>query len=278
MGQGWQGLGLGHEELSPAASLLGGRIEAFSQHSSCWSNYNGFTLTQLCSEQKLSSGKVCYSCPASVFAYAWQTNNISCWVIGNKCKKFWVYDANPYCINSPLLYKDFSDHGIWHSKACGLAVRAGCSSAPRSCLELGWGWETPGGHTLPTHLLVLLCAKPAGSGVSELWRDGDPGYGGSVELQGSTGFSESLLLQSHRTGHGWHWLLPSGQKLGVLHTIVVTVERRLLPREGCRWGCWGRYSKSTKLPTKMWTFTKRQKHHDCSSCIFSFSPSCQRKL
>lgn len=30
MGQGWQGLGSGHEELSPAACLLGGRIEAFS--------------------------------------------------------------------------------------------------------------------------------------------------------------------------------------------------------------------------------------------------------
>lgn len=34
------------------------------------------------------SRKVCSSCPASVFAQACQINNIPCWVIGNKCKKF----------------------------------------------------------------------------------------------------------------------------------------------------------------------------------------------
>lgn len=68
-----------------------------------------------------------------MFANACQINNISCWVIGNKCKKFWVYDAKPYGIISSLLYKDFSDP----RRACGLAVRAGCAAALSSPLQLG---------------------------------------------------------------------------------------------------------------------------------------------
>lgn len=39
------------------SSLFAGWKNWGIQHSSCWSNYNGFTLTQSCSEQKLSKWK-----------------------------------------------------------------------------------------------------------------------------------------------------------------------------------------------------------------------------
>jgi len=109
-GQGWQGLGSNHEELSPAARLLGGRIKALSR-----ALVDPITMDLLLRRCAVSrhflSGKVCFSCPTSVLAYACQTN-ISCWVTGNECKKFWVCDANPYGIISSLLCKDFSNHRI----------------------------------------------------------------------------------------------------------------------------------------------------------------------
>lgn len=193
------------------------------------------------------SGKICFSCHASVFAYSCQINNISCWVIGNKCKKFWSYDANPYSIISTLLHNGFSklekaelvtQQSLWVHRGSWLCGHL------RSCLRLHWGWETPGAHNLPiclptgSVLLVqasLLCktCRHLGvccRGVSELWRNGDGGQGGSMESQCSKGGLALLSLQSHRSAWGLYQQLPPGQKSGLLLPVAVTVTR------SCCWG------------------------------------------
>lgn len=55
-----------------------------------------------------------------------------------------------------------------HIKACGLAGRAECSAALRSCLKLGWGWETPTEDFSP-----LKICQTWGMYCRELRRDAD---------------------------------------------------------------------------------------------------------
>lgn len=264
MGEGWQGLGSGHEELSPAACLLGGRIEAFST-----ALVDPITMDlheHSCAvSRNFLSGKVCFSCPASVFACACQINNISCWVIGNKCKNFWVYDANPYGIISSRLYKDFSDHRIWHgytAKPVGWQRELGVQPLQ----DPAWSQAEDGKilglipcpHSSPqawrSSYGLLSCTKLAGGEGCA-----GEGYQSCVEMETQ---GVEIVWSSRAPQEGQHWSCCAAR---LTLTADIWTKVRCVPqnssygwevlaaREGCFYSSWGDYSKSTKLPTKMWS-------------------------
>lgn len=98
------------------------------------------------------SGTVCFSCHVSVFAYSCQIANISCRVIGNKRKRFWLYTADPYVIISSLLYNNFFK---WEKPVpvTQQSMRAGSrqwlQAHPSSCPESGRRLNAPGACSLP---------------------------------------------------------------------------------------------------------------------------------
>lgn len=285
MGEGWQGLGSGHEELSPAACLLGGRTEAFST-----ALVDPITMDlheHSCAvSRNFLSGKVCFSCPASVFACACQINNISCWVIGNKCKNFWVYDANPYGIISSQLYKDFSDHRIWHgytAKPVGWQRELGVQPLQDPAWSRAGDGKllglVPCPHSSPqawrSSYGLLSCTKlTGGEGCAA------EGYQSCVEMETQ---GVEIVWSSRAPQEGQHWSCCAAQPTLTADIwtkvrcvprqflrIAVMVERSLLPGRAVSTAL----EETTANPPSCLQRCEvdlHQKHHDCDGSAFSLS-------
>lgn len=196
-------------------------------------------------------GTVCFSCHVSVFAYSCQITNVSCRVIGNKCKRFWLYTTDPYIIIPTLLYSDFSK---WEKPEpiAQQNTRAGSrqwlQAQPSSCLELGSGLDALG----PAACL-LVGAWPSHSSSSFMEPVGSRGW----TAEGHQSCEDSMGLQCPAG-----WLAPAAATYGCLWPVLtasIWAEVRHAPhRSNFSWevlaagkshlnSCWRDYSKCTRL-------------------------------